>query len=152
MRLAYVTETFPPEVNGVALTVARTVRDLRERGHVVDLIRPRQPTDAADGAAAGRTEWLTRGWPIPMYPDLRFGFARAGALRERFRQSRVDLVHIATPGPLGFEALNRSLSSSSPRYISSRAVAGTWWEMRSSTGTVPRRTQSTRAGTTRVSV
>jgi glycosyltransferase involved in cell wall biosynthesis len=114
MRLAYVTETFPPEVNGVALTVARTVRDLRERGHFVDLIRPRQPTDAADGAAAGRTEWLTRGWPIPMYPDLRFGFARAGALRERFRQSRVDLVHIATPGPLGFEALRAARAANLP--------------------------------------
>ena len=103
MRLAYVTETFPPEINGVALTVLRTVRHLRERGHVVDLIRPRQPGDAAH--AASRTEWLTHGWPIPMYPDLRFGYASAGALRERYRQSRPDLVHIATPGPLGWEAL-----------------------------------------------
>src|SRR5215212_10554999 len=102
MRLAYVTETFPPELNGVALTVKRTVRHLRERGHAVELIRPRQPADPQD---AGRSEWLTSGWPIPMYPDLRFGFATAGALRRRFEQSRADLVHIATPGPLGWEAL-----------------------------------------------
>jgi glycosyltransferase involved in cell wall biosynthesis len=112
MRLAYVTETFPPEVNGVALTVLRTVRHLRERGHVVDLIRPRQPGDAAD--AASRTEWLTRGWPIPMYPDLRFGYASAGALRERYRQSRPDLVHIATPGPLGWEALRAARALNLP--------------------------------------
>src|SRR4051812_6306898 len=102
MRLAYVTETFPPELNGVALTVKRTVRHLRERGHVVDLIRPRQPSDAA---GAARSEWLTSGWPIPMYPDLRFGFASAGALRRHFEATGPDLVHIATPGPLGWAAL-----------------------------------------------
>ena len=102
MRLAYVTETFPPELNGVALTVKRTVRYLRERGHVVDLIRPRQPSDAA---GAARSEWLTSGWPIPMYPDLRFGFASAGALRRHFEATGPDLVHIATPGPLGWAAL-----------------------------------------------
>jgi hypothetical protein len=33
MRIAYVTETWPPELNGVSLTVERTVRFLRARGH-----------------------------------------------------------------------------------------------------------------------
>ena len=112
MRIAYVTETFPPEVNGVALTVARTVRHLRERGHTVDLIRPRQAGDPVEPPS--RAEWLTRGWPIPMYPDLRFGYASAGALRTRYRESRPDLVHIATPGPLGFEALRAARALNLP--------------------------------------
>jgi glycosyltransferase involved in cell wall biosynthesis len=107
MRIAYVTETYPPELNGVALTVARTVCHLRERGHVVDLIRPRQP---GDGAQADSTQWLTCGWPIPMYPDLRFGFASAAALRRRYAQTGVDLVHIATPGPLAWTALRAARS------------------------------------------
>ena len=38
----------------------------------VDLIRPRQP---AESARCRPLEWLTSGWPIPMYADLRFGFA-----------------------------------------------------------------------------
>ncbi len=46
MRIAYVTETYPPELNGVSLTVERTVRFLRARGHTVELIRPRQPGEA----------------------------------------------------------------------------------------------------------
>ena len=41
MRIAYVTETYPPELNGVSLTVERTVRFLRASGHNVELIRPR---------------------------------------------------------------------------------------------------------------
>ena len=33
LRIACVTETYPPEVNGVAMTVARLVQALRERRH-----------------------------------------------------------------------------------------------------------------------
>ena len=47
MRIAYVTETYPPELNGVSLTVERTVRHLRQRGHAVELIRPRQNGETA---------------------------------------------------------------------------------------------------------
>ncbi len=107
MHIAYVTETYPPELNGVALTVERTVRYLRERGHVVDLIRPRQPVD--DEVPPPGT-WLTRGWPIPLYKELRFGHASASALRRRFAETRPDLVHLATPGPLPWEALRAARS------------------------------------------
>jgi len=102
MRIAYVTETWPPELNGVSLTVERTVRYLRSRGHLVELIRPRQPDEAPLDAS---DEFRSAGCVIPMYPDLRFGLALPGALKERFRQSRPELVHLATPGPLAWAAL-----------------------------------------------
>ncbi len=102
MRIAYVTETWPPELNGVSLTVERTVRFLRSRGHLVELVRPRQAGEAALDAS---DEFRTAGCVIPMYPDLRFGLALPGTLRKRFRQSRPDLVHLATPGPLAWAAL-----------------------------------------------
>ena len=103
MRIAYVTETWPPEVNGVALTAARAVSHLRERGHEVDLIRPRQPHEEA--GALAHDEWLTAGVPLPMYADLRFGLARERPLVQRFAERGVELVHVATPGPLAWQAL-----------------------------------------------
>ena len=42
LRIGIVTETFPPEINGVALTLARWVEGLRQRGHHLQLIRARQ--------------------------------------------------------------------------------------------------------------
>jgi len=102
MRIAYVTETYPPEVNGVALTAARAVAWLRERGHTVDLIRPHQ---AHEVVGARDDEWRTSGWPLPMYADLRFGLATAGALKRRFETGGIELVHVATPGPLAWQAL-----------------------------------------------
>lgn len=45
LRVAVVTETFPPEVNGVARTVGLMVDALRRRGHRVQVVRPRQKSD-----------------------------------------------------------------------------------------------------------
>lgn len=102
MRIAYVTETYPPEVNGVALTVERSVRHLRRNGHAVLLTRPRQPHESP---LDGRAEWRTAGLRIPMYPDLRMGLALPSALRLRLDAFEPDLVHVATQGPLGRAAV-----------------------------------------------
>lgn len=102
MRIAYVTETYPPELNGVSLTVERTVRHLRDRGHQVDLIRPRQPGEAPAG---GDHELRTLGCPIPMYSELRFGLVSNASLRQRFERMGPHVVHAATEGPLGWSAL-----------------------------------------------
>ena len=45
LRLTLVTETFAPEVNGVARTLHRWVEAFRSRGHHVQIIRPRQPPE-----------------------------------------------------------------------------------------------------------
>jgi len=42
LRVAVVTETYPPEVNGVARTIGVMVDGLRARRHVIQLVRPRQ--------------------------------------------------------------------------------------------------------------
>ncbi|MGZ8260119.1 MAG: glycosyltransferase, partial [Caldimonas sp.] len=102
LRLAYVTETYPPELNGVSLTAERAVRFLRSRGHNVELIRPRQPGEAALDAA---DELRTAGCPIPVYREMRFGLSRIGPLVQRFRATSPELVHLATPGPLAWAAL-----------------------------------------------
>lgn len=102
MRIAYVSETYPPEINGVSLTVARTLACLRERGHSTLLVRPRQP---GESPCDDDEEWRCFGRPIPVYPDLRFGLAMPGSLRLRFMRARVELVHLATPGPLAWAAL-----------------------------------------------
>lgn len=105
MNIAYLTETWPPEVNGVSLTVARTVRHLRERGHRVTLLRPRQ---RGEPARDDETEWRTPGGPIPMYAELRFGLAPPASVRRRI--ASCDLLHLATPGPLAWAALQAAHS------------------------------------------
>lgn len=98
LRLLLVTETFPPEVNGVARTLGRWVEAFRGRGHHVEVIRPCQPGER-------RTRDLVYGMPLPFYPQVRIGVASPARLAGRLRQSQPDLVHVATEGPLGLSAL-----------------------------------------------
>ncbi len=108
LRLAVVTETYPPEVNGVAMTIARLVEGLRARNHSIQLVRPRQDKSETTGAAdseSGFHEVLMRGLPIPRYPHLKMGVPSKQALVELWSLRRPDLVHIVTEGPLGWSAL-----------------------------------------------
>lgn len=105
LRLAVVTETWPPEVNGVAMTLARLVRGLCERNHQVQLVRPRQARSDQAAQDSGFEEMLMRGMPIPRYPQLKLGLPGKKALLSAWSMHRPDLVHIATEGPLGWSAL-----------------------------------------------
>lgn len=102
LSIALVTETYPPEVNGVALTVARTVDYLRSQGHRVEVVRPRQPGDG-EGATG---DSLLPGVALPLYPGVQVGLPVPGRLRAAWRARPPQLVHIATEGPLGWAALH----------------------------------------------
>ncbi|EPN34688.1 glycoside hydrolase family protein, partial [Pseudomonas syringae pv. actinidiae ICMP 19101] len=68
LNVTLITETFTPEINGVANTLGRLCDGLRLRGHRVELVRPRQSDEINSGAADDLM--LCRGWPIPGYPGL----------------------------------------------------------------------------------
>jgi len=103
LRIAVVTETYPPDVNGVALTLSLLVEGLRQRGHDIHLIRPRQPGETPVTGEAGDT--LVRGLPIPFYRQLRMGMPARRALLKQWSRDRPDVVHVATEGPLGWSAI-----------------------------------------------
>jgi glycosyltransferase involved in cell wall biosynthesis len=104
MRIAIVTETWPPEINGVALTVHAFVEHLSAQGHEIDLVRPAQ--DAPSPSLPPRTDdFAVRGIGIPRYPGLRFGLPAGAALKARWMRQRPDAVYIATEGPLGWSAM-----------------------------------------------
>jgi len=105
VKIALVTETFPPEVNGVAMTFGVIARELGRRGHEVTVYRPRRDDLPAGEIRAEYTEVPLPGLPAPGYPQLRFGLPAGRTLRARWRVDRPDLVHVVTEGPLGASAI-----------------------------------------------
>ena len=105
MRIAMVTETYPPEVNGVARTVGLMAEGLHQRGHAIELVRPRQNGHDFSGDTPGFQTVLRPGIPIPRYTQLKMGIPSRRALERRWKEERPDIVHIATEGPLGWSAL-----------------------------------------------
>jgi glycosyltransferase involved in cell wall biosynthesis len=105
MRIAVITETYPPEVNGVALTVHGLVARMAADGHELLLVRPRQPGVSALPLPQPIDELLVAGAGLPRYAGLRFGFPAGAQLHRRFGAWRPDAVYVATEGPLGWSAV-----------------------------------------------
>jgi glycosyltransferase involved in cell wall biosynthesis len=106
VKLALVTETFPPEVNGVAMTFGVIARELGRRGHEVTVYRPARAGGPAAAPSTLFREETLPGFPVPGYPELRFGLPAGRTLRARWRARRPDLVHVVTEGPLGASAVS----------------------------------------------
>ena len=100
LRILFVTETYPPEINGVAMTTSRLVDGLRRRGHWVGLVRPRRKGEAVEADT-----WTVPGLPIPNYPGLNLGLPAWRQINRLLDEQRPDLIHVATEGPLGWAAV-----------------------------------------------
>lgn len=110
-HITIVSETFPPEINGVANTLRQLCQGLMQRGHRITVIRPRQQHEAEGKvAAAGQglftQEHVVTGLPLPGYADLRFGLVRSATLKALWQADRPDAIYIATQGPLGVSAVS----------------------------------------------
>lgn len=106
LRIALVTETWAPEINGVAMTLGRMVEGLIARGHHVQLVRPRQAASERAAGGPGFEEVLAHGVKIPKYDGLRFGLPARTRLFRLWSRHRPDIVHVATEGPLGWSAVS----------------------------------------------
>jgi glycosyltransferase involved in cell wall biosynthesis len=102
LHVEFVTETYPPDVNGVALTVQALEYGLRALGHRVGVVRSEQ---AEEPLGAVDDLMLVESAPIPRYPGLRFGLPAGRRLTARWSVQRPDAIYVATEGPLGWSAL-----------------------------------------------
>ncbi|MFD0343815.1 glycosyltransferase family 4 protein [Streptomyces sp. NPDC127117] len=104
MRVVIVTESFPPDVNGVAHCTLQTARHLVARGHEPLVIAPapagttttsrRDPSDAP--CPVVRVPSL----PLPGYPQVRVALP-SRRLAAALTSHRAELVHLAGPFVLG---------------------------------------------------
>lgn len=98
MRIDIVTDTFAPDINGVAMTLGRLSEGLRDRGHRVHVIRSGDgPTDRHQTAAAS--------FALPGYREVRVGLPGPFKFRKRWLRKRPDAVYVATESPLGKSAV-----------------------------------------------
>ncbi|MFC4069870.1 glycosyltransferase family 4 protein [Actinoplanes subglobosus] len=101
MRIALVTESFLPDVNGVANSVARMAEHLARNGHEPLVVAPLPPPGSrAPLTGLDYPVVRVRSLPMPGYPQLRLGLP-APALHAALRRHAPDLVHLASPFVLG---------------------------------------------------
>lgn len=104
MKICIVTETYPPEINGVAMTLHKIVQGLKDIGHKITIIRPHQKGQSLK--SIDENETIVPSLPIPGYKGLHFGLPCRTRLRNLWKKDMPDIIYIATEGPLGLSAIN----------------------------------------------
>lgn len=112
LKIAIVTETWPPELNGVALSLLQICKGLQRLGHKILLIRPDQKQKCLDFAP--NKECLVTGQVIPKYTQMQFGWPQYRKVSKAFDEFMPDIVHVVTEGPLGLAVLQSAKSKNIP--------------------------------------
>lgn len=99
LRVLVVSESFLPQVNGVTNSVRRVLEHLAAESHDAELVAPTGPA-----TYAGFPVMSARGARLPFYKDFRIGLETRGRLRAAMTRFRPDVVHIASPATLGYQA------------------------------------------------
>jgi glycosyltransferase involved in cell wall biosynthesis len=117
MRVLIATDAWEPQVNGVVRTLNRTIAEMRDMGHEVEVVSPDQFTTL----------------PMPTYPEIRLAIGSYEPMQERFKAFEPEAIHIATEGPVGLAArrlciewklpFTTSYHTRFPEYISARLPA-----------------------------
>ncbi len=98
MKIALITEAWPPQVNGVVTTWGWMIRELEQRGHTFMVIHP----------------GLFRSVPAPRYPDVPIALFPSRKVRRMLDEFAPDAIHIATEGPIGRAARKYCLAHALP--------------------------------------
>jgi len=106
VRVAVVTESFLPHVDGVTNTVCRVLEHLEAEGHQALVVAPSPGARAAGKAPrvyAGAPVLWAPSAPLPGYPQFRIATPWP-SLTPALRRFAPDVVHLAAPAGLGAQA------------------------------------------------
>ena len=112
LKIAIVTETWLPEINGVSLSLMHICKGLQKRGHKILLIRPTQKQKSFEFTP--HRECLVSGQAIPKYKQMQFGWPQYRKVSQALDEFSPDLVHIVTEGPLGLAVLQVTKAKNIP--------------------------------------
>lgn len=113
MRIALISDTYTPQVNGVTTVVARINQVLRASGHDVVMVAPRYPSNGKP-VETSPTELRVPSAPFPPYPAIRLSLPQFGRVAHFLDAFRPDVVHVATEGPLGLTGRRYAIKRNVP--------------------------------------
>ncbi len=109
MRVAMFTDTFCPQVNGVATSIATLSRELGRRGHQVTIFTPTSSRKLARDQRPFRSKNVTvvalRSVPLVLYPDFRISLLFLHTVMRHMYRFRPDVIHVHTPLTVGISGV-----------------------------------------------
>lgn len=112
LRIAIITETFLPKIDGIVTRLCHTLRHLQAMGHQVLVVAPRG-VESFEGTPVHGVS----AFPFPLYPELKLAVPRpsVGRVLKKFKP---DIIHAVNPAVLGVTAFFSSTYHRVPLVVS----------------------------------
>ncbi|MEH7113122.1 glycosyltransferase family 1 protein [Neobacillus niacini] len=101
MKIAIFTDTFYPEVNGVARTLHRFTHYLERQGFSYKVFAPESVSNEYVSDHIHRLKSL----PFFLYPECRLAFPNFMQIKSEIERFSPDLIHVATPFTVGLSGV-----------------------------------------------
>lgn len=116
MRVAIVTESFFPLVNGVTNSVARVLENLRAGGHEAIIICAAHPK-GVPSHFAGYPVMTLPSFPMPFYQSINVTLPSVARMQAILEDFQPDVVHVASPFLLGNKGIVAAAKLSIPSVV-----------------------------------
>jgi glycosyltransferase involved in cell wall biosynthesis len=103
MKIAFFTDTYLPQINGVTKTLSRLEKYLNNKGHEVLIFAPEYP---GNPDAPSTTTFLSL--PFALYPECRLSFPNQIRIQLELKKFNPDVVHLMTEFNMGLAGLYHS--------------------------------------------
>lgn len=105
LRVALFTDTFLPDVNGVAKTLGRWVQYLESQGATCRVFAPQSDNGTGSDYSNSMVE---RFYSIPflLYPECKLAIPNPISIKKTLMEFKPDIIHCATPFNLGLYGLH----------------------------------------------
>jgi glycosyltransferase involved in cell wall biosynthesis len=110
MRVAIFTDTFLPQVNGVARTIGRLAWELKKRAIAYLVLAP----ESGPSGEHDHNVHLSPGLAFPFYPECKIAVPGYSDISARLDKFAPDVVHLVTEFSMGLYGLKYALSRGLP--------------------------------------
>lgn len=114
MRIAYFTDTFYPQINGIVSSVVNLSKSLADRGHTIFIIAPKVDRKYEEFEYPGIEVLRISSIKASFYEDFRWTKIMSLKTFKRLKQAEIDIIHFETPVGLGIMAVNMAKLLNTP--------------------------------------
>lgn len=104
MRIAFFTDTFLPQLNGVVTAVVELAEKLADRGHRIYIVAPKFPK-GDELIRPNITVRHCKSVPVFFYEDFKLTLPLNPFVLKFVVDNKIDIIHFHTPIALGFQAV-----------------------------------------------
>lgn len=108
LKIAYFTDTFYPQINGVVSSLVNLARSLADKGHLIYIVAPKVDRKFKEFEYPGITILRIPSIKASFYEDFRWAKILSLKTFKELKRAEIEIIHFETPIGLGIMAINMS--------------------------------------------